>query len=96
MNPEAVVPVVWTIAGSDSGGGAGLQADLRVFDAFDVHGCSAVTAITAQHSLAVESIYPLPPGQLDAQLAALASDLPPAAIKTGMLGSVEALKVVVQ
>ena len=86
--------IVWSIAGSDSSGGAGLQADLKAFDAFDVHGCSAVAALTAQHSRAVERIEAVSPQMLDAQLAALASDLPPAAIKTGMLGSAENLRVV--
>lgn len=86
-------PVVWTIAGSDSGGGAGLQADLRAFAVFGVHGCSAVAALTAQNSVAVQRIDPVAPDQLDAQLAALAADLPPAAIKLGMPGSVENLRV---
>ena len=86
--------MVWTVAGSDSGAGAGLQADLRAFDSFGVHGCSVVAAITAQNSLAVERIEPVSPDVLDAQLAALASDLPPAAIKTGMLGSAANLRVV--
>ena len=89
-------PVVWTIAGSDSGGGAGLQADLRAFEAFGVHGCSAVAALTAQNSVAVERIAPVAPELLDAQLAALARDLPPAAIELGMLGSVENLRVVLR
>lgn len=87
-------PIVWTIAGSDSGGGAGLQADLKAFDAFGVHGCCAVAAITAQHSRAVERIEIVSPDVLDAQLAALAKDMPPRAIKTGLLGSVDNLRVV--
>jgi hydroxymethylpyrimidine kinase / phosphomethylpyrimidine kinase / thiamine-phosphate diphosphorylase len=89
-------PIVWTVAGSDSGAGAGLQADLRAFDAFGVHGCSVVAAITAQNSLAVERIEPVSAEMLDAQLAALASDMPPAAIKTGMLGSAANLRVLAQ
>ena len=80
-------PVVWSIAGSDSGAGAGIQADLRAFDAFDLHGCTAIAAITAQNSLRVERVDAVAVDLLDAQLAALASDLPPRAIKTGMLGS---------
>jgi hydroxymethylpyrimidine kinase/phosphomethylpyrimidine kinase/thiamine-phosphate diphosphorylase len=87
-------PVVWSIAGSDSGGGAGLQADLRAFAAFGVHGCTAVAAITAQNSVAVTRVEPVSAELLDAQLAALAQDLPPQAIKTGLLGSVENLRVV--
>jgi hydroxymethylpyrimidine kinase/phosphomethylpyrimidine kinase/thiamine-phosphate diphosphorylase len=85
--------IVWTIAGSDSGAGAGLQADLRAFDAFGVHGCTAVAAITAQNSVSVRQIEAVAPALLDAQLAALAADMPPAAIKTGMLGSAANLRV---
>jgi len=88
-------PVVWTISGTDSGGGAGLHADTRALDAFGVHGACAVAAVTAQHSLAVTHVEPLAPGVLDAQLAALADDMPPDAIKTGLLGSLDNLRVVV-
>ncbi len=87
-------PVVWSIAGSDSGAGAGLQADLRALDAFDVHACTAVAAITAQNSVGVERVEPVATALLDAQLAALASDLPPSAIKTGLLGSIENVRCV--
>ncbi|MET0382491.1 MAG: bifunctional hydroxymethylpyrimidine kinase/phosphomethylpyrimidine kinase, partial [Burkholderiaceae bacterium] len=87
-------PVVWTIAGTDSGGGAGIQADTRALDAFGAHAACAVAAITAQHSRAVARIDATPPELLDAQLAALAEDMPPAAIKTGLLGSVGNLRVV--
>jgi hydroxymethylpyrimidine kinase / phosphomethylpyrimidine kinase / thiamine-phosphate diphosphorylase len=89
-------PIVWTIAGSDSGAGAGLQADLRALDAFGVHGCSVVAAITAQNSIAVEHIEAVSPELLDAQLATLAADMPPLAIKTGMLGSADNLRVLVK
>ena len=88
-------PVVWTICGTDSGGGAGLHADARALDAFGVHGACAVAAVTAQHSLAVTHLSPVAPDVLDAQLAALAADMPPDAIKTGLLGSLENLRVVV-
>lgn len=87
-------PVVWSIAGSDSGAGAGLQADLRALDTFDVHACTAVAAITAQNSVRVERVEPVATALLDAQLAALANDLPPRAIKTGLLGSVENVRCV--
>ncbi|KQY81046.1 PfkB family carbohydrate kinase [Pelomonas sp. Root1444] len=87
-------PVIWSIAGLDSGGGAGLSADQRAADAMGVHLCPVAAALTAQSSVAVEGIFPVPPDQLDAQLAALAGDLPPAAIKTGLLGGVEQLRVV--
>lgn len=89
-------PIVWSVAGSDSGGGAGLQADLRAFDAFGVHGCTAIAAITAQNSVAVQCIEPASAVMLEAQLAALATDMPPAAIKTGMLGSAANLQVLVR
>jgi hydroxymethylpyrimidine kinase / phosphomethylpyrimidine kinase / thiamine-phosphate diphosphorylase len=88
-------PVVWTICGTDSGGGAGLHADMRALDAFGVHGACAIAAVTAQHSLAVTHVEPVPPAVLDAQLAALSDDMPPDAIKTGLLGSLENLRVVV-
>jgi hydroxymethylpyrimidine kinase/phosphomethylpyrimidine kinase/thiamine-phosphate diphosphorylase len=87
-------PVVWSIAGSDSGAGAGLQADLKALTAFGVHGCTVVAAITAQNSQTVTRVEPVSPQLLDAQLAALAHDMPPAAIKTGLLGSVANVRVV--
>ena len=93
----ATPPIVWSIAGSDSGAGAGLQADLRAFDAFDasgLHGCTAVAAITAQNSVGVERVEPVAADLLDAQLAALAADMPPRAIKTGLLGSAENVRCV--
>ena len=82
-------PIVWSIAGSDSGAGAGLQADLRALDTFDVHACTAVAAITAQNSVCVERVDAVSSDLLDAQLAALATDLRPRAIKLGLLGSVD-------
>jgi hydroxymethylpyrimidine kinase / phosphomethylpyrimidine kinase / thiamine-phosphate diphosphorylase len=88
--------IVWSIAGSDSGAGAGLQADLRAFEAMDVHGCTVVAAITAQNSVGVQLIAPVDATVFEAQLAALADDMPPAAIKVGMIGSVENLRVLVR
>lgn len=79
--------VAWSVAGSDSGAGAGLQADLRAFDALGLHGCTAVAAISAQNSVGVRRIAPVATVLLDAQLVALADDLPPLSIKTGVLGS---------
>jgi hydroxymethylpyrimidine kinase/phosphomethylpyrimidine kinase/thiamine-phosphate diphosphorylase len=87
-------PVVWSVAGSDSGGGAGIQADVKALDACAVHACTAVAALTAQNSCAAERIEAVSPAMLEAQLAALGADLPPQAIKTGMLGTVENLRVV--
>jgi hydroxymethylpyrimidine kinase/phosphomethylpyrimidine kinase/thiamine-phosphate diphosphorylase len=88
--------IVWSVAGSDSGAGAGLQADLRAFEAMDVHGCTVVAAITAQNSIGVQLIAPVDAAVFDAQLAALADDMPPAAIKVGMIGSVDNLRVLVR
>ena len=76
-----------TIAGSDSGGGAGVQADLRTFAAHRVHGTSAITAITAQNSVAVTAWVALEPAMVAAQIEAVATDMPVAATKTGMLAS---------
>ena len=87
-------PVVWSIAGLDSGGGAGLSADQRAADAAGVHLCPVAAALTAQNSRAVEAVFPVPVEQLQAQLDALAIDLPPAVIKTGLLGSAAQLAVV--
>ena len=85
---------VLTIAGSDSGGGAGLQADLRAFAASRLHGVSAVTAITAQHDRAITAVHPLPADLVAAQIDAVAKGFTITAIKTGMLataGIVEAV-----
>jgi hydroxymethylpyrimidine kinase / phosphomethylpyrimidine kinase / thiamine-phosphate diphosphorylase len=95
-NAPSHPPIVWSVAGSDSGAGAGLQADLRAFEAMDVHGCTVVAAITAQNSVGVQLIAPVEAAVFEAQLAALADDMPPAAIKVGMIGSVENLRVLVR
>jgi hydroxymethylpyrimidine/phosphomethylpyrimidine kinase len=79
--------VALTIAGSDSGGGAGIQADLRTFAAHRVHGTSALTAVTAQNSVGVSAWVALEPAMVVAQIEAVATDMPVAASKTGMLGS---------
>ena len=81
------LPVALTIAGSDSGGGAGIQADLKTFAALGVHGTSAITAITAQNTVGVTDILELPTGIIRAQIYAVASDLGVEAAKTGMLAS---------
>lgn len=78
-------PVVWTIAGSDSGGGAGIQADLHTMHDLGVHGCSVISAITAQNSVAVKMVDPVLMQTFAAQIDALGLDLPPAAIKIGLL-----------
>jgi hydroxymethylpyrimidine/phosphomethylpyrimidine kinase len=80
-----VPSIALTIGGSDSGGGAGIQADLKTFLALQVHGCSAITCVTAQNTLGVSRVDALPPQALTAQIEAVCSDLPVAALKTGML-----------
>ncbi|MEE9451317.1 MAG: bifunctional hydroxymethylpyrimidine kinase/phosphomethylpyrimidine kinase [Gammaproteobacteria bacterium] len=89
-------PIVWTIAGSDSGGGAGIQADLATFQDFSVHGCSVVTAVTAQNSVTVDHIAYVSPESVQAQLAALQHDLPAQVIKIGMLGNREVIQSVAE
>ncbi|MCD8548167.1 MAG: hydroxymethylpyrimidine/phosphomethylpyrimidine kinase [Aeromonadaceae bacterium] len=84
-------PIVWSLAGSDCGGGAGLQADLLTIQDLGGHGCTLVTAITAQNSVAVTAVAPVSLPLLEAQRAALADDLWPAAIKVGLLASDEQL-----
>ncbi|HUF64714.1 MAG TPA: bifunctional hydroxymethylpyrimidine kinase/phosphomethylpyrimidine kinase [Gemmatimonadaceae bacterium] len=79
--------IALTIAGSDSGGGAGIQADLKTFHQFGVFGTSVVTAITAQNTRRVESWEPVSAGMVRAQLDAVVTDLAPAAVKSGMLGA---------
>jgi hydroxymethylpyrimidine/phosphomethylpyrimidine kinase len=81
------VKVALTVAGSDSGGGAGIQADLRTFAAHGLHGACAVTAVTAQNSVTVTEYVALEPHMVVAQVEAVASDMPVAAVKTGMLAN---------
>jgi hydroxymethylpyrimidine/phosphomethylpyrimidine kinase len=83
----ASVPAALTIAGSDSGGAAGIQADLKAFAACGCHGMSAIVALTAQNTLGVTAVHECPPGFVRAQLDAVLSDLPADAVKTGMLFS---------
>ncbi len=86
--------IALTIAGSDSGGGAGIQADLKTFHQFGVHGTSVVTAVTAQNTLGVRAVHPVPAEVVEAQAAAIAEDLPPAAVKSGMLATAELARLV--
>jgi len=79
------IPIALTIGGSDSGGGAGIQADLKTFTALGVHGCSALSCVTAQNTCGVSRVDALPPESLTAQIEAVLGDLPVAALKTGML-----------
>ncbi len=82
-------PVIWCVAGIDSSGGAGLAADQRAADAFGVHACTVVAALTAQSTTEVRRIDPTSPAMLEAQLDTLAKDMLPSVIKAGMLGSAE-------
>ena len=85
--PTTRPPVALTIAGSDSGGGAGIQADLRTFHAFGVFGTTAITAITAQNTTGVEAVELVSPEMVRAQVDAVCRDLRPSAAKSGMLGN---------
>lgn len=80
-------PVLLTVAGSDSGGGAGIQADLKVFAALGAYGTSVITAVTAQNTRGVDAVLPLPPRTVTDQLASVLADFGVRAVKTGMLGS---------
>jgi hydroxymethylpyrimidine/phosphomethylpyrimidine kinase len=88
------VPVALTIAGSDSGGGAGIQADLKTFAAFGVYGASVVTAVTAQNTNGVAAIHEVPPAFVTAQIDAVLSDLTVNAVKIGMLGNAATIAAV--
>jgi len=86
--------IVLTIAGSDSGGGAGIQADLKTFHRFGVFGTSAITAVTAQNTSGVRDWMALPPALVAAQIEAVATDLRPDAVKSGMLGNAAVIAAV--
>jgi hydroxymethylpyrimidine/phosphomethylpyrimidine kinase len=98
MNTETTsrVPVALTIAGSDSGGGAGIQADLRTFAFHCVHGTSAVTCVTAQNTLDVMRVDPMPPEAVVAQIRAVYEDIDVQAVKTGMLLNKEIITAVAE
>ena len=90
------VPAVLSIAGSDSGGGAGIQADLKAFARCGVHGMTAITAITAQNTVGVEAIETIPPAMIIAQVRAVAEDIGVDAVKIGMLGNAATVEAVVE
>ena len=85
-----------TIAGSDSGGGAGIQADLKTFSALGVYGASVITALTAQNTKGVTAIHDVPADFITAQIDAVFSDLHPGAVKIGMLGNAAAIDAVAE
>jgi hydroxymethylpyrimidine/phosphomethylpyrimidine kinase len=87
-------PRLLTIAGSDSGGGAGIQADLKAFAKAGAHGMSAITAVTAQNTSAVTAVYTLPPEAIVEQVRAVATDIGVDAVKIGMVGNAEAIRAV--
>jgi len=90
------VKIALTIAGSDSGGGAGIQADLKTFHQFGVFGTSVIVAITAQNTNGVRAVEPVSLSLVQSQLDALAADLPPAALKTGMLADAALVRLIAQ
>ena len=90
------VPVVMTIAGSDSGGGAGIQADIKTFAAHGVHGASVVAAVTAQNTMGVSAVQEVDIEIIAAQIDAVVQDMHPVAVKTGMLSSPDIVRLVAQ
>jgi hydroxymethylpyrimidine/phosphomethylpyrimidine kinase len=89
-----MIPIAMTIAGSDSGGGAGIQADLKTFSALGVFGTSAITAITAQNTVGVDAVEVLSPEIVTAQIQSVMTDFPVAAAKTGMLANAAIISAV--
>lgn len=94
LTPQALTPTALTIAGSDSGGGAGIQADLKTFAALGVYGCSAIASLTAQNTQGVQGVLPIAPAFVQAQIQAVLSDIAVGAIKTGMLASADIIAAV--
>ncbi len=90
----SITPIALTIAGSDSGGGAGIQADLKTFAALGVYGCSAIASLTAQNTLGVQGVLPIPSEFVRAQIQSVLSDIHVGAIKTGMLATADIIDAV--
>lgn len=90
----SATPIVLTIAGSDSGGGAGIQADIKAMSATGCYACSVITAITAQNTLGVSAIFPIPLEHVEKQLDAVFTDLNVVAVKVGMLADCDIIKIV--
>lgn len=91
---QKIYPTALTIAGSDSGGGAGIQADLKTFSALGVYGASVITAVTAQNTIGVQAIHPIPASIIEAQAKSVCSDLSIHSLKIGMLHSVDTIESV--
>lgn len=91
-----MTPIALTIAGSDSGGGAGIQADLKTFSALGVYGCSVITALTAQNTTGVQGIFPVEPGFVRRQIDSVFADLRVDAVKIGMLGGAAVIEAVAE
>ena len=96
MNPQKTYPIVLSIAGSDSSGGAGIQADLKTFSALGVYGATAITAITAQNTQGVKSQFALSPQMVYEQITAVVDDLCPTVVKIGMLSNVDIIHAVAE
>src|SRR4051794_38969474 len=96
MPPSRTPPRVLSIAGSDSGGGAGIQADLKAFARCGVHGMTAITAITAQNTVAVTGVWPIPRDAVIEQVRAVADDIGVDAVKIGMLGDAPTIEAVAE
>lgn len=94
FNASATTPIALTIAGSDSGGGAGIQADLKTFSALGVFGCSVIASLTAQNTLGVQGVLPIPSDFVAQQIQSVLSDIPVRAIKTGMLATADIIATV--
>lgn len=96
MEHTSSTPIALTIAGSDSGGGAGIQADIKTFSALGVFGCSVLSSLTAQNTLGVQGVFPVPPSFVQTQITSVLSDIPVCAIKTGMLATADIIAAVAQ
>src|SRR2546421_10112659 len=94
MTQDRTIPRVLSIAGSDSGGGAGIQADIKAFARAGVHGMTAVTAITAQNTVGVADVHAIPPDAIVAQVRAVVDDIGVDAVKIGMLGDSATIEAV--
>lgn len=96
MTATIPTPIAMTIAGSDSGGGAGIQADLKAFAALGVYGCSAIASLTAQNTRGVQGVLPIPAAFVQAQIHSVLGDIQVGAIKTGMLATAEIIAAVAE